>query len=380
MTSRWVVTMVLVTAMATPGVAWAGFMEGDTCVVRARLLLVPKGGAKRKNIPLKPGATLQVVGIAKQRIEVQTDEGEEGFINRVKLERDCEIVVPTAKPPAPAPAPVVAPTPAPTPAPEPPPPPAVPPEPKAAPPAPAPAGGTEIRATAPSEAAAPDKPAPQSDVVTAIAASEPAAAAAAPPPSEQVEAGAAFPLPKAASTTVQVGAVLRGTTASGELGVLLGARGAWVKDGRLSLGAVGFVSVLDPAFTTAAYRNNRYLRFFYGGVEAGYAVSLPDPVGMKLRALVGGGGVSHHSYHSSDVSAGTTGFIVVEPGVELFAAILDRLQLGVGLGYRWAYGGDFAMSLRRTPPRSTVASETSGLLNGVNVEVTGSFDLLWPVL
>jgi hypothetical protein len=384
MHTRSGLVVLLALALLTPRLARAGFAEGDNCVVKARLLLVPKAG-KKKNIPLKPGVTLQIVGIAKQRLEVQTEDGEEGFINRVKIEKDCELVAPPAKPaaptPAPEPTPAATPTPALAPAPvpaPPPPPPVAPPPPPATPPeskpalAPTPATGTETKATEPTAVAATGESAPQPEVVTATAPTTPPPE----PVAAQTESAPAFPPPTAPATTVQVGAVLRGTTASSELGMLVGARGAWVRNGRLSLGAAGFVTVIDPLFADATYRNDRYLRFFYLGAEAGYAVTLPDPVGMRVRALLGGGGVSHHSMHSTDVGSGTQGFFVVEPGVELYGALLPRLTLSAGVGYRFTRGSDFSFDLRRAPPKWPLATESSALLDGFNFEITGAFDLL----
>ncbi|MBI5511236.1 MAG: hypothetical protein HY903_20945 [Deltaproteobacteria bacterium] len=195
------------------------------------------------------------------------------------------------------------------------------------------------------------------------------------PAEEKPAAVEAPPLaPPPAPPALTVGAVVRGTSAAGEPGAAIGVRGAYGLNHRLSVGAAGFVTVWDPRASALSYRNARYLRFYYLGLELGYAVTLPDPLGLRLRGLVGAGGVTHHSYHANDVSAPTQAFVVAEPGLELYWPILDKLTVAAGVGYRWAWGADFAPSLRAV---RTANGETTidGALQGVTLDLSGTFEL-----
>jgi hypothetical protein len=125
--------------------------------------------------------------------------------------------------------------------------------------------------------------------------------------------------------------------------VLVGGRGGWLLDGRLTLGGGGMglaSEIAAPAAAQVPGERRLDLAMGYGGGWIEYTFSPLRLVHVSVGALVGGGGVSLKFRHGGSYGSGSDGFFVAEPTVaaELNLARLVRLDLGVA--YRWIVGAD----------------------------------------
>ena len=133
--------------------------------------------------------------------------------------------------------------------------------------------------------------------------------------------------------------------------LLVGARGGWLIDHRVTIGIAGH-GLVTPV-TNAAYdqylvangeilRSNSSLHLGYGGLFIEPVIAYRSPVHITLPLIIGAGGVGY-SYNSrfpenidqleyrDDVQA----FFVVEPGIELEFNIIPLVRLGLGASYRY---------------------------------------------
>jgi hypothetical protein len=133
--------------------------------------------------------------------------------------------------------------------------------------------------------------------------------------------------------------------------LLVGARGGWLIDHRVTIGFAGHglvTPVANPAYDQyliangEVLRRNSSLHMGYGGLFIEPVISYRSPVHITLPLIVGAGGVGY-SYNSrfpenidkqeyrDDVQA----FFVVEPGIELEFNIIPLVRLGLGASYRY---------------------------------------------
>ena len=134
--------------------------------------------------------------------------------------------------------------------------------------------------------------------------------------------------------------------------MLVGARGGWLIDHRVTLGLAGH-GLVTPV-KNAAYDqhlvesgrtpyNSSRLQAGYGGLLIEPIIAYRSPVHVSLPIIIGAGGCGY-SYSSAyaphgvdyydnfdDVSA----FFVVEPGVDLEVTLVPLVRLAVGASYRY---------------------------------------------
>lgn len=133
--------------------------------------------------------------------------------------------------------------------------------------------------------------------------------------------------------------------------MLVGARGGWIIDHRLTLGIAGYGLVTDvnspgyDAYLAAAERPIRRSSIFrtgYGGLLIEPVVAYRSPVHLSFPLIIGAGGCGYEVYaplppnfdpftYHDDVQA----FFVVEPGVELEFNLIKLVRLGLGASYRY---------------------------------------------
>ncbi len=365
---------------------------GDRCTLTRRIPL----NAGTKKIRLDRDSVVEVIDVAKHRVQVRTSDGDVGFVNRKRLEKACDKVetpAPTAVTPEPKPEPPPTPPPEPAKA-DPPPPPAAPAEPRheeaaaserqadpgpiEAPEPPAEVSPTEVPPTEVSPTEVPPTETSsgtgESHIIIAsdVQADDRAGAT-------ETAVGAGTPVASAAgprktllssdlTTGYAGGLVIRGTSAGDRMGLMAGLRAAWVANHQLGVGAAAFVTALGPRFEDSGFRNDRDLFFFYGGLELTYTLTSSEIIHGMARGLVGAGGAGHFSGRDNDVYVGTDFFWVVEPGVEVVVDLYEALSVGVGVGYRFAPGVDL-----RRGVLTRGADAPNNLLNGVNVDLSVSY-------
>ena len=155
--------------------------------------------------------------------------------------------------------------------------------------------------------------------------------------------------------------------------MLVGLRGGWIIDHRLTLGLAGY-GLVTPV-ENSAYdahlvesglmpRQESLFQTGYGGLLIEPIIAYRSPVHISLPLIIGAGGCGYqtftplpqdfdpYTYHD-DVQA----FFVVEPGIDLELSLVKLVRLGVGASYR--YTSD--VSLPNTP---------TDALHGLNASIS----------
>lgn len=135
--------------------------------------------------------------------------------------------------------------------------------------------------------------------------------------------------------------------------LLVGARGGWLIDHRVTIGFAGHglvTPVGNPAYDAhlvaqgETLRRKSSLHMGYGGLLIEPIIAYRSPVHISLPLIIGAGGVTygyqsrlpedfdpHTHYRTDDAQA----FFVVEPGIELEVNVLPLLRVGIGASYRY---------------------------------------------
>ncbi|MFZ1694870.1 MAG: hypothetical protein WAT74_16855 [Flavobacteriales bacterium] len=135
--------------------------------------------------------------------------------------------------------------------------------------------------------------------------------------------------------------------------LLVGGRGAWIIDHRLSIGIAGHglvTNVGNAAYDAHLVANGEVLRrssslyMGYGGLLLEPVIAYRSPVHITLPVIIGAGGVTY-GYHSElpddfdpleyDDTYDAQAFFVVEPGVEVEMDVIPLVRVGIGASYRY---------------------------------------------
>lgn len=133
------------------------------------------------------------------------------------------------------------------------------------------------------------------------------------------------------------------TTVRDRAAVLLGGRGGWLLDGRLTLGGGGFALVTPVPAPPGAGKPGELLelQMGYGGVWVEYTISPLRLLHASVGTLIGGGGVSLNWQGGGSYGSGTS-FFVTEPAVVAELNLAKHVRLDVGGAYRWIFGARMA--------------------------------------
>lgn len=133
--------------------------------------------------------------------------------------------------------------------------------------------------------------------------------------------------------------------------MLVGIRGGWLIDHRVTLGIAGHGLVTDmtnPTYDAHLIDEGRpphhssKFRAGYGGLLIEPIIAYKSPVHVALPLIIGAGGCGYESYTElphdfdpltwhDDVQA----FFVIEPGVDLEVNLVRMVRLGLGASYRY---------------------------------------------
>jgi hypothetical protein len=168
-------------------------------------------------------------------------------------------------------------------------------------------------------------------------------AAAAEPPDGGKPAPAPEPevlIPQTARHGGWGGPVMHASTVRDRAAVLVGGRGGWLLDGRLTLGGGGFGLVSQvPAPGAAQPAGQRLdLAMGYGGGWLEYTFSPLRLVHVSVGALVGGGTLSLRFRDGGSYGSGNDGFFVAEPAVLAELNLAKAVRANLGIAYRWLAG------------------------------------------
>lgn len=152
------------------------------------------------------------------------------------------------------------------------------------------------------------------------------------------------------------------TRINGQDALLVGARGGWLIDHRITIGIAGH-GLVTPV-SNAAYdahliasgevlRRKSNLHMGYGGLLIEPIIAYRSPVHITLPLIVGAGGVGYawnsrfpEGIEQLDYREDVQAFFVVEPGIELEFNVIPLLRLGVGASYRYTSDLDLPATLK----------------------------------
>lgn len=135
--------------------------------------------------------------------------------------------------------------------------------------------------------------------------------------------------------------------------LLVGARGGWLINHRVTIGFAGH-GLVTPVGNVAydahvqaqgeVLRSKSSLQMGYGGLFIEPVIAYRSPLHVSLPLIVGAGGVGYgytsrlpegadpqSGYRTSDAQA----FFVVEPGIELELNVIPLVRVGIGASYRY---------------------------------------------
>ena len=141
------------------------------------------------------------------------------------------------------------------------------------------------------------------------------------------------------------------TEVLGQSTLLVGMRGGWLIDHRLTIGLAGQGQVIgvpntayDAHLIAAGIAPQQGSRLYmgYGGLLIEPIIGYRSPVHVSLPLIIGAGGVGYQwngrfqdgfdpRNHRDDGQA----FFVLEPGVELEINVIPLVRLGIGASYRY---------------------------------------------
>jgi len=134
--------------------------------------------------------------------------------------------------------------------------------------------------------------------------------------------------------------------------LLVGIRGGWLVDHRLTIGIAGYgliSEVNNPAYDQYLLEQGNPVeeksRFQtgYGGLLIEPIIAYSSPIHLSLPIIIGAGGFGYTtSYYDRDAEThpydhlkGGHSYFVLEPGVDLELNIFPLLRLGLGASYRF---------------------------------------------
>ncbi len=138
------------------------------------------------------------------------------------------------------------------------------------------------------------------------------------------------------------GALTIGYTAiDGKDAFLVGAKGGWMVDHRITIGLAGTSFVNDIYLPGYYYDEKTNLVGGYGGLLIEPVVAPFSPVHIAFPVIIGAGGIAQvnyswweHDHYYEPKVWDSDAFFVIEPGFEIEANIVHFMRLAFGVSYR----------------------------------------------
>lgn len=131
-----------------------------------------------------------------------------------------------------------------------------------------------------------------------------------------------------------------------ETALLVGGHGGIILNNQFTIGLGGYGITTRSKFTGLNGQENIYLGGGYGGLILGYSLFSREIFHVNFPILFGGGGVDVLEDEDNVFSNGfdniveTSGFFILEPGVELEVNIARFFRFAVGGSYRFIEGAN----------------------------------------
>ncbi len=128
--------------------------------------------------------------------------------------------------------------------------------------------------------------------------------------------------------------------------LLVGGHAGVLLDNKFTLALAGYGITTRSEFQGLNSNENVYLSGGYGGLYLGYAVLSREVVHVNFPLLIGGGGIDIIEDQDGIFNNGfgsineSSGFFIVEPGIELELNITRFFKLAIGGTYRFIEGAN----------------------------------------
>ncbi len=129
--------------------------------------------------------------------------------------------------------------------------------------------------------------------------------------------------------------------------LLVGGHAGVRLDNKFTLAVAGYGITTRTEFQGLSSNENVYLSGGYGGLYLGYAIFYREVLHINFPILIGGGGIDIIEDQDGIFSNGfgditeSSGFFVLEPGIEVEINITRFFKLAVGGTYRLIEGANF---------------------------------------
>ncbi len=135
------------------------------------------------------------------------------------------------------------------------------------------------------------------------------------------------------------GPVVKFTQMNKQFGVLVGGRGGWIINHRVSIGLGGYG--LANNVDARPFAPDSLATMGYGGLEIELIGDSDRLIHYTFSTLIGAGGVSlrRSGVHHGD-SENSDAFFVAEPTATVILNITAFFRIGLGAGYRFVAGSD----------------------------------------
>jgi hypothetical protein len=135
------------------------------------------------------------------------------------------------------------------------------------------------------------------------------------------------------------GPAVQATTVRKEAAVLVGARGGWLIDGRVTIGGGGYglATSVDAPPTAARPARTHELQMGYGGLWLEYTFAPAEILHVSVGSLLGGGTLAVTRSSATDV-VDRDGFYAVEPSTTIELNLASFVRVDAGVTYRWVIG------------------------------------------
>jgi hypothetical protein len=133
--------------------------------------------------------------------------------------------------------------------------------------------------------------------------------------------------------------VVQATTVRKAAAVLVGGRGGWLIDRRVTIGGGGYALVTPVEAPPTATRpaGTDELRMGYGGLWLEYTFAPIEILHVSVGSLVGGGTVAITRRATTDI-LDRDGFFALEPTTTVELNLTRFVRVDVGVAYRWILG------------------------------------------
>ena len=137
------------------------------------------------------------------------------------------------------------------------------------------------------------------------------------------------------------GPLIEAANINGDWGILIGGKGGAVFSERFAFGGIGMALVGSNEFIGDDLMENMNaaldLEYGAGGIFVEYLIKSNGPIRFSIPVNVMGGGVRVNSV-SSETEIESTGFFMLEPGINLEIKATESFTPSINISYRQAFG------------------------------------------